>query len=123
MNELAKQLGGMAGTTFAGICCLGVGWALAAVSAIGAGFLINDAVLIPLYLAFLGLSLWLLWRSMRRHGDPRPFYVAASGAAAALGGLFIGSAVVYAGLASMVAASGWDFAAARARRRNSPQTI
>lgn len=66
MNELAKQLGSMVGTTFAGICCLGVGWALA--------------------------------------------------------GLFIAPGVVYAGLASMVAASGWDFVAARGRRRKGAVT-
>ncbi|MGH8690506.1 MAG: MerC domain-containing protein [Burkholderiales bacterium] len=113
MSELAKQLSSMVGATFAGICCLGVGWALAALSAIGAGFLINDAFLIPLFLAFVALSLWLLWRSTRRHGDRRPIYLAGAGAVAALAGLFIAPGVVYAGLASMVAASGWDLVAAR----------
>jgi mercuric ion transport protein len=117
VNELAKQLGSMVGATFAAICCLGVGWALAALSAIGAGFLINDAFLIPLYLVFLGLSLWLLWRSAQRHGDRRPVYLALAGAVAALAGLFIVPAVVYAGLAAMVAASAWDFVTARSRRR------
>lgn len=117
MNELAKQLGSMVGATFAGICCLGVGWALAALSAIGAGFLINDAVLIPLFLAFLGLSFWLLWRSARRHGNLRPLYLSGAGAAAALGGLFVSPAVVYAGLAAMVGASFWDFALLRLRQR------
>lgn len=117
MNELAKQLGTMVGTTFAAICCLGVGWALAALSAIGAGFLVNDAFLIPLFVAFLGLNLWLLWRSARRHGDRRPLYLSGAGAVAALGGLFVSPAVVYAGLAAMIGASFWDFALLRLRQR------
>lgn len=116
MNELAKQLGSMVGAAFAGICCLGVGWALAALSAIGAGFLINDAFLIPLFVAFLGLSLWLLWRSARRRGDLRPLYLSGAGAVAALGGLFVSPAVVYAGLAAMIGASFWDFALLRLQR-------
>lgn len=116
MSELAKQLGSMVGTTFAGVCCLGVSWALAALSAIGAGFLINDAILIPLFVAFLGLSLWLLWRSARRHGDLRPLYFSGTGAVAGLGGLFVSPAVVYTGLAAMIGASLWDFALLRASR-------
>lgn len=117
MNELVKQLGSMVGATFAGICCLGVGWALAALSAIGAGFLINDAFLIPLFVAFLGLNLWLLWRSARNSGDLRPLYLSGAGAIAALGGLFVLPAVVYAGLAAMIGASFWDFALLRLRQR------
>ena len=110
MNELAKQLGSMVGTTFAAVCCLGVGWALAALSAIGAGFLINDAILIPLYLVFIALSFGLLWRSLRRRGEWRPLYLSGAGAIAALGGLLVSPAVVYAGLAAMIGASFWDFA-------------
>jgi len=117
VNELAKQLGSMLGTTFAAVCCLGVGWALAALSAIGAGFLINDAFLIPLFVAFLGLNLWLLRRSARRHGDLRPLYLSGAGAAAALGGLFVSPAVVYAALAAMIGASFWDFARLRLGQR------
>ncbi|MGQ0548027.1 MAG: MerC domain-containing protein [Betaproteobacteria bacterium] len=116
MTELGKQLASMLGTTFAAVCCLGVGWALAALSAIGAGFLINDALLIPLFAAFLGLNLWLLRRSARRHGDLRALTLSAAGALAALGGLFVSPAVVYAGLAAMIGASFWDFALLRLRQ-------
>jgi mercuric ion transport protein len=119
VKELVQQLGSMVGAAFAGICCLGVGWALAALSAVGAGFLINDAFLIPLFVAFLGLSFWLLWRSARRHGDRRPLYLCGAGAVAALGGLFVSPAVVYAGLAAMLGASFWDFALLRLRQRAS----
>lgn len=114
MSGLIKQLGSMLGVSFAAVCCLGVSWALAALTAIGAGFLINDAILIPIYLAFIALSLWLLWRSLRPRGELRPLYLSGAGAVAALGGLFIAPAVVYAGLAAMVGGSLWDFALLRA---------
>ena len=114
MSGLFRQLGSMLGVSFAALCCLGVSWALAALAAIGAGFLINDAILIPIYLAFIALSLWLLWRSLRPRGELRPLYLSAAGALAAAGGLFIAPAVVYAGLAAMVGGSLWDFALLRA---------
>jgi mercuric ion transport protein len=119
MSALFKQLGSMFGATFAGLCCLGVTWALSALAAIGAGFLINDAILIPLFVAFLALSLWLLYRSARGRGDLRPLYLSAAGAVAALGGLFVTPVAVYAGLAAMVGASLWDFALSRAAPRGS----
>ncbi len=121
MNGLLKQLGSILGTSFAAICCLGVSWALAALSAVGAGFLINDAILIPLFLAFIALSLWLLWRSLRPRGELRPLYLAGAGAIAAAGGLFIASVVVYAGLAAMIGGSLWDFALLRAARIQSAE--
>ena len=113
MSGLFKQLGSMLGVSFAALCCLGVSWALAALAAIGAGFLINDAILIPIFLAFIALSLWLLWRSLRPRGELRPLYLSGAGAIAAAGGLFIAPAVVYAGLAAMVGGSLWDFALLR----------
>lgn len=57
MEALAKQLASTLGAAFAAACCLGVTAVLSLLTAIGAGFLINDAVLIPLYVAFLALSL------------------------------------------------------------------
>lgn len=120
MSDLFKQLGSMVGVSFAAVCCLGVSWALAALAAVGAGFLINDAILIPLFLAFIALSLWLLWRSLRPRGERRPLYLSGAGAIAAAGGLFVAPAVVYAGLAAMVGASFWDFALLRAARLEAP---
>jgi mercuric ion transport protein len=67
-GDLAKQLASTLSAAFAAACCLGVAAALSALAAVGAGFLINDAVLIPLYVAFLALSLWLLYRSANSSG-------------------------------------------------------
>ena len=116
MNELLKQIGSTAGAAFAAACCAGAGWALAALSAIGAGFLINDAVLIPLYVALLGLSVWLLFRSAHAHRNLRPVYLGAAGALVALIGLWTSTAVLFLGLGLVVASSLWDYLGARASR-------
>ena len=111
-----KQVGSIAGAAFAAACCAGASWALAALTAVGAGFLINDAVLIPLYVVLLALSLWLLFRSARAHRNLRPVYVAGAGALAALIGLWTSTVVLFLGLGLIVASSFWDYLGARASR-------
>ena len=113
MKELAKQCTSLAGAGFAGACCLGVTGALSVLTAIGAGFLINDAVLIPLYLGLLVLSAWLLYSSARSHGNLTPFWSGLGAALVAFVGLWIHAALVYAGLAVLIAGSVWDFWNAR----------
>lgn len=113
MKDFLGQIGSTAGAAFAAACCVGASWALAALAAVGAGFLINDAVLIPLYVALLGLSLWLLFRSARAHRDLRPVYPAALGALGALGGLWTSTVVLFGGLGLMVASCLWDYLGAR----------
>ena len=49
---------GPIGSIFAALCCLGFAPALAALSAVGLGFLINDLVLIPFLVLFLGATIW-----------------------------------------------------------------
>lgn len=109
MKELFKQFTSVAGAGFAGACCLGVTAALSALTAIGAGFLINDAFLIPLYLGLLGLSVWLLYSSAQSHGYLIPFWLGLGGAIVAFAGLWILPALVYAGLGVLIAGNVWDF--------------
>lgn len=109
MKELLKQCTSIAGAGFAGACCLGVPAALSVLTAIGAGFLINDAFLIPMYLGLLGLSVWLLYSTARSHGNLTPFYVGLGGALVAFAGLWILPALVYAGLTVLISGSVWDF--------------
>ncbi len=87
MKELLKQCASVLGAGFAAACCLGATAALSVLTAIGAGFLIHDAFLIPLYLALLGLSAWLLYRSARSHGNLTPFWAGLGGLIVALVGL------------------------------------
>ena len=113
MKELLKQWSSVIGATFAAACCLGATAALSMLTAIGAGFLINDAVLIPLYLALLALSVWLLYRSARSHDNLMPFWAGLSAALVAFAGLWIAEALVYAALAVLAGSSVWDFWNAR----------
>jgi mercuric ion transport protein len=115
VKELIKQLSAIFGAGVAAACCLGVPVVLAAVGAAGLGFLINDAYLVPLFLIFVALSLWLLYRSARRQVSLVPFWVAlAGGLAAAIAlsltvtGFYPGSWPTYLGLAVLVAATIWD---------------
>jgi mercuric ion transport protein len=116
MSELLKQMASTLGAAFAAACCLGVAAALSVLTAIGAGFLINDAFLIPLYILLLASSLWLLHRSARAHGGLAPFGVGAVGAAVALAGLWIHPLLVYAGLLAIIAGNVGDFVRGRSAR-------
>ena len=118
-SPLLAAAPGFFSSAFAAACCAGASWALAALTALtalGAGFLINDAVLIPLYVALLGLSVWLLSRSARAHSNLRPVYLAGAGALAALIGLWTSTVILFAGLGLIVASSFWDYLGARASR-------
>ena len=87
--------------------------ALSVLTAIGAGFLINDAFLIPFFLGMCALSVWLLHSSARSHRNLAPFWTGLAGALVAFGGLWLHAALVYAGLAVLIASSVWDFWNAR----------
>ncbi|HEX9406386.1 MAG TPA: MerC domain-containing protein [Thermoanaerobaculia bacterium] len=59
---------GILGAAFAALCCLGISAVLSVVSAIGLGFLIHDAVLLPLLILSLLVTLWGLYSGWKRHG-------------------------------------------------------
>jgi mercuric ion transport protein len=113
MGTLVKQLASNVGALFAAACCLGVTAVTSVVTAVGAGFLLRDGVVIPLYVALVALSLWLLFRSTRAHGSLAPFWLGAVGAAVALVGLWFTEVLVYGGLLVLVAGSVADFLGAR----------
>lgn len=112
MIDLVKQVSGIAAAAFAGACCLGISAALSVLLAVGAGFLIHDAFLVPLFYALIALSAWLTYRAARQRGLA-PFWLAAAGGLVAAAGLWMAAALVYAGLAAMVGGSIWDFARSR----------
>lgn len=110
-----KQFGSLFGAAVAAACCLGIPAVLTAVSAVGLGFLIHDAILLPLFVVFVALTLWLLYRSAQAHGDLRPFWLSLDGGAlGSLGllllvvGLYPQSWLIYLGLAALVLGSTWD---------------
>ena len=109
MKDFLKQLSSLLGALLAAACCLGLPLLLNALSAAGLGFLIHDAILIPLLVAFMALNLWLLWRATGGHADRRPFGLGVIGGLLAVVGLYIHPLATALGLLLLVAASGWDF--------------
>jgi mercuric ion transport protein len=105
---MLKQIIGPTGSALSGACCLGFAPFLAGLSAIGAGFLINDLMLIPLFVLFLGITLWGLRRSRRRHGRSGPLVLGVMASLIAFAALWFLVPLAYAGLAALVATSAWD---------------
>lgn len=60
---------GVAGALFAALCCLGFPALLSILGAIGLGFLINDAILLPLLAVFLIVTLSGLYLGVRHHSS------------------------------------------------------
>lgn len=119
--ELGKGLAGIGVAVFAWLACAGAPAVLAALGAVGARGLATHAYMFPVYAAFIGFSVWLLWRAGRVRGDMRPFWLAAPSGALAVGatwiallGLAPGAVALwsYAGVAGVVGASLWSFLAA-----------
>ncbi len=110
MKNSRLDKAGLVGSVVTLACCLGFGPILAALSAIGAGFLINDAVLAPLLLGFLVLGGVGLGLSRRKHCRWGPLGLHAVSAA----GIFVFTFVAYfqpliwLGVAGLIGASVWD---------------
>lgn len=116
MKNLIKQFSGLIGAGIAAACCLGLPAVLTALGAVGLGAFIHDAYLFPIFVAFVGMSLWLLFRSARHHGKLAPFWLALAGGLVGVVGLWLLTTglypinwSVYAGLSILVVGSVWDF--------------
>jgi len=128
MRSFIEQFAGLLGAGIAAACCLGVPVVLAALGAAGLGFLIHDAYLFPIFVGFGGLTLWLLYRSARRHGRMQPFWLGLAGTVFAASGLWLMVTGLYpqpwsvdAGLLVLVSGSVWDYSIGRRHRRASRQ--
>ena len=113
---MLKETSAPVGSVLTGACCLGFAPLLAGLSAIGAGFLVNDAILIPIFVVFLAYSVWVLWESRKVHGRAGPFYLGVGGATVAFAALWFLPALSYAALAALVSASVWNIIAQRQNR-------
>ncbi|MGH7556222.1 MAG: MerC family mercury resistance protein [Gemmatimonadota bacterium] len=107
---------GPLGSIVTALCCLGAAPVVGALAALGLGFLLRDAILIPLLALFLAVTAWSLRGDRRRHGRAGPERLAWIAALLALGGLWISGAVVGVGLVSLVAASVWNWMIVRRAR-------
>lgn len=54
MKDNTKQIGTLIGSAITAACCLGLPVVISAVTAIGLGFLIHDAILVPMFMGFVG---------------------------------------------------------------------
>jgi hypothetical protein len=120
--NLAREISGVAAAVVAWLTCAGLPALVAAFGALGAGGLAGHDYTFPAFVAFLGLSVWLLWRSARLRADPRPFFLALAGAVYAVAATWLALTEVappavgvssHLGTAAVVAASIWCFRLAR----------
>lgn len=110
MEKMKRQLIGMVGTILTALCCIGTPALLAFLATLGAGFLINDLILLPLLVVFLGISLWGIRRSMAVHGQSRPLILAVVSSVVTFVAVWFSRPLVLLGLLGLVAASVWDMA-------------
>jgi len=120
MKEFIKQFAGIFGAGIAAACCLGASAVLATAGALGLSFLIHDAYLFPIFVAFVAASLWLLYRSAKNHARMAPFWIALAGGAFGAAGLWLlvtglypMPVTVYAGVGVLMAGSVWDLVNSR----------
>ncbi|MGD8476859.1 MAG: hypothetical protein PVI98_06915, partial [Burkholderiales bacterium] len=119
--NLIRELGGVVVAMLAWLACAGAPALLAAFGAIGAGSLAGHAYMFPAFGGFLGLSVWLLWRSGRARSDLRPFWVALASAVLAIVTTWMSIVGIapwagwlsYPGIAGVIAASIWSFVLGR----------
>lgn len=93
LQRYADRLG-VGGSIVAAACCLGAPALLSIFSAVGLGFLINDAVLLPLMIVFLAIALYGLYAGVRHHGRWSAVALGAAGAALLLASMVFGLGTV-----------------------------
>lgn len=105
MKDQTKKTAGLVGAAITAACCLGLPVVLSALTAIGLGFLIHDAILIPLFIGFIGFNLWMLHHSANKQEacateTMTPFKLAATGGGIGILGLLLSVAGI--GLATLL---------------------
>ena len=80
---------GVLGSVFTALCCLGLPALLTILSAVGLGFLINDAILLPLLVIFLAITVVGLISGMRHHGKPMALILGIISSLIVVGFLFV----------------------------------
>ncbi len=97
---------GVLGSVFTALCCLGFPALLSILSAIGLGFLINDAILLPLLVLFLLATIAGLVSGMRFHAKPWALILGIPSSLLVLGFLFVhfNQGLVQAGIVGLVLA-------------------
>ncbi len=106
---------GLVGSAFALLCCAGAAPVIGVLSALGLGLLVRDAVLIPLLIVGLGVTLWGLWQGRRCHGRDGALAVGAVASLITVGGVLTWIPLAFVGFAGVIGASILNVADVRAR--------
>ena len=99
--------GSFFGSFFAGLCCLGPPALMSILSAFGLGFMLNNAILRPMLIVFLLLSVFGLVLGMLHHGSPWALIIGVLGAVTAylFRYVFSSSPLAWLGIGCLVIAS------------------
>lgn len=108
------SLAGVFGSGVALLCCAGVAPVLGLLTAIGLGFALTDAVLIPLLILGLSVTAWGLWQGRRCHGRGAPLAVGLGGGVLAVAGVYLWVPLAFIGFGTVVLASVWNIVLLRA---------
>ena len=98
---------GVLGSIFSTLCCLGFPAIISLLTAIGAGFLINDAILVPFLIISLVIAIIGIFISWLRHKKTFPFILAIISSVVIFVFLFVvyAKVLIYAGLIGLVVSS------------------
>ncbi len=105
---MVSKIMGSLGSILASLCCIGTSALLAFLTSIGAGFLINDKILIPLLVVFLGISIRGVYKPFKYHGRKGSIILAIISAIAVFVAIWFSKLLVYIGHVGLIAASVWD---------------
>lgn len=121
--ERLADWAGPFGAVFAALCCLGVSWIIASITAAGLGFLRSDPILWPLMIASILFALWGMWRGRQVHRTTWPLLLGTTAGSALVAGVifvhgFPARELIYVGSIGLIAASIWNaIARGRCERR------
>ncbi|HLF23533.1 MAG TPA: hypothetical protein VI565_06370, partial [Burkholderiales bacterium] len=115
--QLAKEGAAVAGAGIAFAICSGVPALLTLLTAIGAGVLAQHAYMFPVFVAAVGLNLWLLHNGARLRAQRRSFWAGVAFGVSAIAAFWLSVTGFlpavwwwsYVGLVGMLAASVWSF--------------
>lgn len=104
---------GVLGAVSAALCCAGVPTIVAALTAVGLGWLRQDAILWPVMFVSLAVALWGFWRDRRRHAKSGALLLASMGAVALVAGVvFVHGPramwLINAGATALIVATLWN---------------
>lgn len=109
---------GPLGTIFTALCCIGTPALLGLLSAIGAGFLINDLILVPFLVLSIAVTMMGLYSSYKGHANRGPMILGGISSLFVLFfvfGWFL-KPPVYLGLVGLVGASAWNIVLRRSKK-------